>query len=112
MSEYGLQVVYQGGIYIDLDEALYEAIGHDSNDEGCGLRTGRRDMFWRCIDFEAALGLRGILATDIAQHPEFQKKSGERQLVFAIKTEEQHWDEKLAALTESTDPPQTRGTKP
>lgn len=103
-SPYGLEVVYQDGIFPDLDEALYEAIGGDSNDEGCGLRTRRRDMFWRCADIETAILLRMELAEDLRTHPDFSAAAALRQLTFEVITEDEHWDRKLVALSEDTDP--------
>jgi hypothetical protein len=112
-SAYGLQVVYQGGIDEDLDAALYECLGRDSNDEGCTIHSGRRDMFWRCGNIEESLTLRMRLVGDIGIHPDFQEAAASRVLVFAVKTENDHWDEKLSDIdrdpraTATPNPPPT-----
>lgn len=112
-SPYGLQVVYQGGIDEDLDAALYECLGRDSNDEGCTIHSGRRDMFWRCGNIEEALTLRLRLIGDIGVHPDFQDEASARALVFAVKAEDEHWVEKLSDIdrdpsaTASPNPPPT-----
>lgn len=96
----GLQVVYLGGINEDLDAALFELMGRDSNDSGCVLRTGHRDMFWRCSDWETAMELRLKLVDGILSHPDFRKACGARDLSFSVMTEDQHWEDKLNAIDE------------
>jgi hypothetical protein len=91
-SAIGVQVVYTGGIEPTLDGALYAAAGRDVNDEGCTIHgEQRRDMFWRCDSEDESTDLACRLLA--VEH--------NVQFTVMIKSEDQHFKEKMLAVESS-----------
>lgn len=88
-ARYGVQVVYFGEIDRELDATLQVITGRPGTYTGHSS-TQRRDLFWPCFDRSEAANLTVRIDEGLA-----------RRCVtialprIAIKTEEQHWAEKI-----------------
>jgi len=92
-ARYGVQVVYFGAIDKDLDATLQVITGRPGSYAGHSANEQRRDLFWPCFDKAEA----AHLAIRIDQEISAGGKEITNGMLAAVKTEEQHWDEKIKA---------------